>query len=87
MIQGVFAVEDVKSGLFRAFFADTKVDAIRSFVDLANDGQSVPCKYPDDFRLVHLGSFDNNTGVLMANEGGKGVSLGFASEFKRSSNA
>ena len=70
---------DVKSDLYNTpFFMPAKGQAIRAFVDLANDERSMICKHPGDFKLVDLGEFDDVTGDFFPSGG---VSMGFASEF------
>lgn len=61
----MFAIYDKAVGAFMApFFCRSKGEAVRSFMDACSDGKTNFCQHPDDFRLFHLGSFDDVTGVL-----------------------
>jgi|JI61114DRNA_FD_contig_21_3583598_length_731_multi_9_in_0_out_0_2 hypothetical protein len=55
--------------------------AIRSFIELANDGASSVSKYPADFTLFEIGEFDDSTGVITAYEAK--VSLGNGLDFRQ----
>lgn len=61
----VFAIKDTKSDSYGTpFFQPTRGLALRMFVDLASDGQSVISKHPTDFALFEIGSFDQVEGSL-----------------------
>jgi hypothetical protein len=61
------AIHDSKSELFgRPLFVRAFGEAERSFADVVNDGKSDYAKYPADFTLFEIGSFDDVTGVLTA---------------------
>lgn len=76
----VYSIEDVKSNVFsQPFFFIAAGQALRAFKDLANDENTQVCKHADDFRLVQLAEFDDESGEFVSS--GK-VTLGFASEFK-----
>lgn len=76
----VYAVWDVKSKLFsNPFFMTRDGQAIRAFSDLANNKETTVGRYPGDYELVYLGSWDENNG-LFVNENQK--PLGFGSDFK-----
>lgn len=65
MILQVFAILDDKAGSYSApFFMATRGQALRAFADLANDPQSTINKHPEDYRLHHIGTFDDNSGKL-----------------------
>lgn len=40
---------------------------IRDFMDICNDPKSSICKYPEDFSLVSLGTWNDITGELITN--------------------
>lgn len=75
----MFAVEDVKSESFQSPFVMPAVGAAtRAFADLANDKQTTVGRHPEDFRLIEVGTFDTDTGVVAPVEK---RSFGFASEY------
>jgi len=79
VILKAFSVLDVKSEIFgRPFFCVSNGEALRAFKDLAGDKNTTVGRYPGDFKLVEIGTFDDGAGVMkhtMHN------SLGFAYEF------
>lgn len=79
MITKVYSIFDVKTDAFTTpFFAPANGAAMRSFKDLVNDKQSVPGRYPGDFKLVRIGEFDDVSGVLVPCTP---ESLGFGTDF------
>lgn len=83
MIVKVFSIHDVKADVFNTpFFARTEAEAIRNFTELANDPQGLVSKYPGDYRLVVLATFDDSCGEF-SNVSVQG--LGFAEGYKRPS--
>lgn len=46
------------------FFARSKGEAIRSFMDACSDGKTQFCRYPADYTLFLIGDFDDQTGML-----------------------
>lgn len=40
--------------------------AERMWMEIVNDGQSLPSKHPSDFALYQVGEFDDNSGMLTA---------------------
>lgn len=78
----VFAILDTKANTFNVpFFMRSTGEAIRAFTDLANDPQSMVFKHPDDFRLFHIGEFDQE--LAQFDVPPKPVPLGTGGEFKR----
>lgn len=79
----IFGVFDVKADAFSRppFFMSTNGQAVRAFADLANDSNTDVGRHPEDYRLMVLGTFDDNKGVV---QGQDPTSLGFASEFVKS---
>lgn len=76
-----FAIQDMKAELFfPPFFQASKGQATRAFTSLANDPQTQISQYPQDFRLVCIGTFDDQVGELLPD---KHLVLGYASDFKR----
>jgi hypothetical protein len=62
MIKRLFTVFDSKSEVYMPPFTyRTKGEAIRAFTDSVNDSGSQMNKYPADFTLFDIGSFDDVT--------------------------
>lgn len=60
-----FSVRDVKADHFgRPFFALTFGEALRSFQMECENPESMLHRFPDDFRLFNVGSFDQADGML-----------------------
>lgn len=84
MITKVFSIFDVKADAFNTpFFAPSNGIAIRQFSDLANDPQSTVNRHAADFKLVCIGSYNDQLGLLEAEAH---QSLGFATEYIKQSN-
>jgi hypothetical protein len=67
MILLVFAVYDSKAGFFEVpFFVQHKGQAIRAVIDLGSDLQSRIGRYPTDYSLFQIGTYDQDTGILFA---------------------
>jgi len=61
MITKVFTVYDVKvEAYLQPFYCQSKGEAVRSFTEAANDSASNIGKYPADFTLFEIGSFDTS---------------------------
>jgi len=62
-----FCAEDLKLSVFMPpfFFLHTG-QALRAFEDLVKDGNSIVGKYPNDFRLVEIGEFNDQTGEFVS---------------------
>jgi len=61
----IFSVYDAKAESYGTpMFLAAKGQAIRSFQDQANTAESMICKYPGDFTLFLIGSFDSDTGKI-----------------------
>lgn len=59
----IYSIYDKKSITFAPpFFVPTLTHALRSFDQLVNDSQSMVNRYPDDFALYDMGSFDDSNG-------------------------
>lgn len=58
----VFSVFDSKVGAYMApFFMRSSGEAIRAMINTARDTQSQFFKFPDDYTLFEIGSFDDAT--------------------------
>jgi len=67
MVYQVFSVRDSKGELFAAPFCMSNVAlAIRKVSEFVNNPGSELSKYPGDFTLYHIGTFDEVSGVLTA---------------------
>lgn len=65
MVLKMFSIRDAKSELFNIpFMKATEGEAERDFRSVVNDEKSFPHKYPEDFDLYHLGTYDDNTGKV-----------------------
>lgn len=63
MILKVFSVFDCKASAYmQPFFMASVGEAIRSWQEVSNDGKSTISKYPGDFTLFEIGSYDDQTG-------------------------
>lgn len=79
-----FAIYDSKADAYMApfFFAATGL-AIRAFIRLVNDEQSEVCRFPADYTLFEIGTFEQADGVLMPMDNGN-VNLGTGVQYKES---
>lgn len=65
MILSVFTILDSKIGSYmNPFYAKNKGQALRDFIDLMKDSQSVISKHPEDYSLYEIGSFDQDSACL-----------------------
>lgn len=60
------AIRDIKVAFNRPFFSPSIPAAIRAFSDEANrvDPNNEMNRHPADFSLHHIGSYDDQTGLL-----------------------
>lgn len=82
----IFAVKDMKAGIYlQPNVQRTVADAIRTWEMLANDDRSdsLIARFPNDFRLFHIGTFDPVNGRLSVLEDPS--DLGSAADFKKAS--
>jgi len=69
MILKIFAIYDAKAEAYSApIFLHTTGLAIRSFIDAASDQSTNFCKYPADYTLFEIGTFDDSTGMIVQNK-------------------
>lgn len=65
MKKEMYSIFDKKAGLYAAPFVDiNKGSAIRAIGEFIKRGDHTAAKYPEDFQLVHLGSFDEESGEV-----------------------
>lgn len=82
MIMNVYSVYDnAAEAYLQPFFTNTKGTAIRSWTELVNDKEHQFGKYPSDYVLFELGTYDDTTGALVSHDAPK--SLGVGVEFVR----
>ena len=69
-----YCAYDSKAGVFmRPFLMPTDGEAMRSFRTLVNDADTLCGKYPGDFHLYSIGSYDDASGTIVPH---KHTSLG-----------
>lgn len=65
MQQKVFAIKDQKAEVFlQPFFRKTHGEAERDFRTLVADQKSMINKYPDDYDLYFIGTYDDQEGAI-----------------------
>ena len=85
MIYRVYTVYDsAAESYMQPFYLPSKGQAIRSFTDAVNDPSHAFSKYPDDYTLFELGSYDDSKAQFFLLSAPK--SIGVAVEFKRVGN-
>lgn len=78
MVLKTFSVYDVAAELYGTpFFMQSKAEAIRAFTSLVNDGNTMPGRYPAQFKLVQLAEWDNESGAFDA----QFVSFGLGTDY------
>lgn len=66
MILYGYSILDMRTGAYALpFFVAHVAHAIRACVDLGRDTTTVVGRYPGDFSLCAIGTFDDATGVFM----------------------
>lgn len=76
----IFAVWDNKAEAFmQPFFSDTVGLALRAFQNNIENPESIMNKYPNDFCLYEIGTFDEASGIIENHEQNK--NLGMAIEY------
>lgn len=62
----IFAMYDQKAGFFMQPFPETStIAAMRGFEVAVNNAESIFSRFPDDFCLMEIATFDQNTGELV----------------------
>lgn len=65
MFLKAFALLDMKTGLYsQPFFFVHKGLAVRAAMEMGFDQSTTVGRYPYDFRLVHIGEYDDSIGLL-----------------------
>lgn len=65
MIKKIFSVKDDKSGFDSLFMCENELVAKRDFFVAVSDSNSMFAKFPHDFHLYCVGSFDTVTGEII----------------------
>lgn len=61
----IYSIFDSKVGAYsRPFYEFSKGSAIRAITEALNDPKTTFAKYPADFNLFELGTFDELSGVI-----------------------
>lgn len=61
----VYSIRDAKGEVYNTpFFQKTHGEAERNFRELVKDEKSMVAKYPEDFDLYHLGTYDDQSGTF-----------------------
>lgn len=70
MEKQLYSIFDKKAGVYAPPFIEiNKGTAIRAVQDLVSRGDSNPSKYPEDYTLVQLGSFNEQNGKITPQDG------------------
>lgn len=79
----IFSVYDTKAEFYHPpFFFRTNGEALRVWMDLANDRSNQIGQYPQDFVLFEIGTFDPQTGSVEPCDPAN-ISHGTAIEFQK----
>lgn len=66
MLQRCFSIYDSRTVYYQPpFFSPTTFSGVRMFEHLVRDPTSLASKFPEDFSLYQVGSFDDTTGQLI----------------------
>lgn len=61
----IYSIRDSKAEIFnQPIFQKTHGEAERNFQTLVKDEKSMVSKYPEDFDLYYLGTYDDQTGLV-----------------------
>lgn len=64
MNMGIYSIYDDKAQIFATpFYMHNDAMATRAFVNLVQDENSTVSRNPEDYRLYHLGTFNDQDGV------------------------
>ncbi len=80
MLHKIFTVYDSKSETYLTpFFMKTKGEALRGFIDVAQDDKHQFGKHPEDYTLFEIGEYDDVKCTIISYE--SKISVGTAIEF------
>jgi len=85
MKHGLYSVRDAATETYNnTFTAPTNAAAMRQFSELAQDENTNVNRYPDDFVLYRVGTWDDDTGTLIPEEM---IKLAHARDYKNEQSA
>lgn len=65
MVLQVYSIRDAKAEAFNSpFYQKTKGEALRSFQTAVNDPKTQLNRFPEDFDLYEIGTWDDSTGLV-----------------------
>lgn len=77
MIKQLYSIYDTKTETYGIPVAYSKDgEALRAFMDLIDQGDSIYSKHPEDFALVYIGQYNMDKGELMLIESKKFLGYG-----------
>lgn len=83
MTYNVYSILDVKSHLYGPpFYSRHTGEALRNFTELVNDDRSSVSKYPSDFQLVQVATFNDEDGLFSPI---KHIHLGAGDQYRKPS--
>ena len=83
MLTKIFTIYDSKTQAYMSPFFNTSTGgALRSFEEACRDENSTFHKYPSDFTLFEIGTFDDNNAKISFHD--SKISLGCAIEYAQS---
>lgn len=63
----LFSFKDLKTGKFMPpFFSNSDEDAKRQCSSIVNFSNSLICKFPEDYQLYFIGTFSEDTGIIVS---------------------
>lgn len=69
MLLKAYSIRDAKASFYHTpFFKPTEGEAVRDFIQVANDDKGTINKFPEDFDLFEVGEYETNTGHFKALE-------------------
>lgn len=81
MLHEIYSIQDLKSKTFNPpFYQKNTAEALRTFQKLCNDKNSIINEYPEDFVLLKLGNFCDETGEIIPSQPS---TIGTASQYLR----
>lgn len=81
----IFAVYDSKAEVYgNPFFCRTKGEALRSFIQIANEKDSAIGAHPEDYDLFCIGSYNEFKGIVVPAKSNEhlGKAVNFVKEVK-----
>lgn len=77
----VYSIYDSKAKVFNPpFYQKNAGEAARSFTKIVNDQQGLINEFPEDYILMEIGTFNDETGLI---EGQAHLAVGTGTQYKR----